>query len=130
MSLESSGGDVYKRQELVKRLNIERVDYMKDLPCGVINVANDDNTVDNKHLPRDRIRVLVADDDYDDELITYLIVTKNTKGDWTINDGDKFYDLIIGSNPVNYCCGIMDKASLNGHYIIKDNCLLYTSRCV
>ena len=54
---------------LVERLNIERVDYIKNLPCDVIGV--------------------VVDDD-DDEIITYLVVTKNTKGELTMNDVDRF----------------------------------------
>ena len=35
-------------------------------------------------------------------------MTNHTKGDWTIKDGDRFYDEIIKSNPVDYCYGIMD----------------------
>ena len=61
---------------------------MKNLPC----VVNDDNTVDNKHLPGDKIGVLLVDDDYDDELITCLIVTKNTKGELTIPNVDRSYN--------------------------------------
>ena len=58
---------------------------MKYLPC-TINVDDycDDNIDNNKHLPGNKIGVLVVDDDYDDEMITYLIVTSNTKGDLTI----------------------------------------------
>ena len=60
-------------EELVVRVNIERIVNNEDLLCAV-NVDDyfDDNAVDNKHLPGDRIGVLVADDDYDDEMITYL----------------------------------------------------------
>ena len=82
--------------KLVERLKIERIVNNEDLPCdGIIAVVNDDNAVYNKHLPGDKIGVLVADDDYDDEIITYLVMTKNTKGDLTIPDVDKFYDRII-----------------------------------
>ena len=42
-------------EELVKRLNIERVDYMKYLPCAITVDYFDDNTVENKHLPVGRI---------------------------------------------------------------------------
>ena len=50
------------------------------------------------------------------------MMTKNTKGDWTINDGDRFYDLIICNNPINYYYGIMVKdENMNSHYVIKDN---------
>ena len=103
---------------LVERINIEINDnYMvnnEDIPCGVIRAANDDyfDDIENKHLPGDRIGVLVADDDYV-EMITYLTVKNHTKGDWTINDVDRFYDIIIWSNPVDYYDGIMNKTDLN-----------------
>ena len=92
---------------------------MKYLPYAVnVNDYFDDNTVENKHLPVDRIGVLVADDDYVEEMITYLIVTNHTKGDWTINDVDRFYDLIICNNSINYYYGIMIKdESINSYYI-------------
>ena len=63
------------------------------------------------------------DDDYEnnDELITDLMVSNNTKGDWITNYGDRFYDAIISNNPINYRDGIMDKKDLNGYYIKKDN---------
>ena len=38
-----------------------------------IRAVNDDYVDNNKHLPGDKIGVLVADDDYGDEMITYLI---------------------------------------------------------
>ena len=77
----------------VKRLNIERADYMKDLHCAVnVDEYFDDTTVGNKHLPCDVIDVV---DDYDDETITYLVMTNNTKADLTKNtEVDGFYDRI------------------------------------
>ena len=102
------------------------------LPCGVISTAvvDENNIDDNKHLPDNEINVAEGDDN--GEMVTYLIVTNHTKSDWTINDGNRFYDLIMCNNPINYYYGIMVKdENMNSHYIIKDNiCLLYTSRCV
>ena len=123
MSVSYTHLDVYKRQ--VQRLNMGRVDYMKDLPCAV-NVDDyfDDTTVDNKHLPCDVIDIV---DEYDDEIITCLVMTNNTKGDWTkITNIDKFYDLTIRSNPVN-CYGIMKNTDLKEHYIQKGN-IMYVNK--
>ena len=73
---------------------------IKDLPCAV-NVDDyfDDTTVSNKHLPCDVIDVL---DVYDDEIITYLGMTNNTKGDLNIINADKVYEIIIRNNPIDY----------------------------
>ena len=75
----------------------------------------------NKYLPGDRIGVLVADDNYDDELITCLTVTNNTKGDLTITIVDRFYDKIICNNHMTYYYERLDRTNLNGNYINNDN---------
>ena len=41
-------------------------------------------------VPGDKMGVLVADEENNDEWITYLMVTNNIKDDWTINNGDRF----------------------------------------
>ena len=113
---------------LVKRTNIERNDdYIinsVDLPCVVMStVANDDYLVEKKYLPGDRISVLITADYYDDEIINYLTVTKNTKGDWIKNTKvDRLNDkIIMGNDPINYYYGLMDEVDLKGHYIKKCN---------
>ena len=59
-------------EELVKRLNIERIINNEDLPCGVMStVANDDNVVYNEHLPDNETGVV--DDENNGEIITYCI---------------------------------------------------------
>ena len=94
---------------LVGKLNNERIIMNnRDLHYVVANV--DYIEVDNnKHLPFEKISVLVTADDYSDENINHLIVTNDTKRDLTIPNVDTAYDkIIMGDNP----------------------CLLYTSRCV
>ena len=101
-------------------LYIERIDDIEYLPCDVISAAiDDDNVEDIVYLPYDETGI-AADDNNNDEIITYLIVTNNTKGDLTIPDVDMICDVIIWNNPIDYY-GIMDKTSLNGHYIKKGN---------
>ena len=66
-----------------------RVD-IKNLPCVVMStVTNDDYLVKNKHLPGDRIGVLVGEDNYDHEIIDYVNMTNNTKGDFTTTNVDR-----------------------------------------
>ena len=48
-------------------------------------------------------------------------MTNYTKGDWTIPNVDKFYDIVMWSNPAEYYYGIMDKINLNSYYITKDD---------
>ena len=100
--------DVYKRQgydELVKRLDIERVSDNKYLPCEVVGTANDKS--DNiDYLLYDETDTAVDNDN--NETVIDIIMTDHTKGDWTILGDNRLYDLITWNNP----------------------CLLYTSRCV
>ena len=106
-------------EELVERLDIERIDYSKCLPCDVTSAVNDDYTDNNKHLPGDKMGVLVTDDDNNGENITYLVMTNNTKVHMTIPNVDKFYEIIMWNNPVNYYYGIVNKTDLDGYYIKK-----------
>ena len=87
-------------KELVERLDIGGVSDIKYLPCDVISAANDDKVDDIDYLPCDVTGI--AADDNNDEIIIDLIVTNHTKGDLTILDGDKLYDVIIWNNPVDY----------------------------
>ena len=42
-------------------------------------------------------------DDYDDEIRTYLVMTKKTKGELTkYTNVDKFYEVIRRNNPIDY----------------------------
>ena len=50
------------------------------------------------------------------------MMTKNTKGDWTIPNVDRFYDEIIWSNPVDYYDSIMD--------LIKNELYRYNIRLI
>ena len=109
-------------KELVERLEIDRIVNNEYLPGDVIStVANDDYIDDNKHLPGDKIGVIVADDDNNGEIITYLVMTNNTKGDLTIPKVDLIYEIIMWNNPVNYYYGIVNNTDLDGHYIKEGN---------
>ena len=64
---------------LVQSLAIERGEKI-DLPCEIeMDDYFDDAVVDDKHLPVDVIDIV---EEYNDK-ITYLMLTKNTYGDWT-----------------------------------------------
>ena len=51
-------------------------------------------------------------------------MTKNTKGELTIPNVDKFYDRAMWSNPEEYYYGVVEQIEK------LNSCLLYTSRCV
>ena len=114
-------------EELLKRINSERVNKIKNLPCGEMSTAvvNDDYTDvdDDIHLPARRINVLVTADYYDDNSRNYLMETNNnTERDWTKNTNVYgFYDLIMESNLLNYSCGIGDKPKVKSYYINNNN---------
>ena len=70
-------------------------------------VANDDYLIEKKYLPGDRISVLVTSDYYEDEIINYVIMKNNTKGDLTTYNADGFNDkIILGNDPINYYYGL------------------------
>ena len=97
-------------------MNIERISNIVDLPWGIMSteIINE-----NKDLPWSRPSVLVGDDCGDD--ITYLILTKNTKRDWTKNTNvDSFYERIY-SSPGDYYVGVMEQwKELYSCYIDSD----------
>ena len=96
---------------------------MKNLPCGEMSTAvvEEFDIEDNKHLPGDE--TVVEAGESHDELITYLMVSKNNKGDLTKNtDVDRFYDRIIWSNPGSYYSGVVEQfEKSNGCYTNSDN---------
>ena len=78
----------------------------KDLPYEVNNTVADDDyfeRIDNNYLPGYKMGILIADDGYNDKMVNYLSVTKITNGDRTkIINVDRFYELIMWSNPVKH----------------------------
>ena len=49
-------------------------------------------------------------------------MTNNTKGDLTIPNVDKLYDVIMWNNPVDYYYGIVKESeNSNSHYIERGN---------
>ena len=95
-------------KEFVKRLGVEMIDKK------------------NKYLPYNDIEIaVVGDDNENNDLVTYLIVTNYTEGDRTITDRDKLYEKLIGNNPINYD-GFMKYKNLNVCYINDVNimCLI------
>ena len=60
-------------------------------------------------------------DRYKNDKIAYLTLTNNTDGDWTIiTYVDKFYEILIGNNPINYN-GIMNEIKLMDYYNNNNN---------
>ena len=54
----------------------------------------------SKYLPYNKTEVVGGKENND--LANYLIMTNYTEGDWTIPNVDKFYDIIMWSNPAEY----------------------------
>ena len=112
-------------KELIEKINNERVDYIKGLPCEVISTAvvdkNDDNK-DNKHLPYGLTGVVVDNYDGDNnDFITYLVGTDDTKGDRTILNRDKLYEIMIWSDHIDYNSIVKNYKKLNNRYIENHN---------
>ena len=70
------------------------------LPCDVVCAARGDNNVDN--LPMYKVGLLVVDDYYNEEMIT-----DNTKGELTIPNGYRFFELIVWNNVGKYYLVVM-----------------------
>ena len=88
-------------KELMERVKSERVnDYIEFLPYDVVSAARGDNNVDNISVYK--MGLLVVDDYYNEEIIKDLIVTDNTKGELTIPNVDRFYELIVCNNVFEY----------------------------
>ena len=97
-------------KELIERLELEKIDNMKYLPCEIkIDDYFDDTVVDDKHLPYEGIDIV---NEYDD--INYMEITNNIKGDWTkITQVDGFYESMGDKYVVNYYVNIINE---RGHY--------------
>ena len=93
-------------KELVERLGAERSDnYSKYLPWVEADIA------------------AVGDDVMDDneELLHYLIMTDNTKGNMTVSDRDKLYDMVIWNDHINYKDMVEEYDNINNYYIDNNN---------
>ena len=97
-------------EELIERLEVEKINNMKYLPCKIeMDDYFDDTVVNDKHLPNDVIDIV---EEYKDK-ITYLMLTKNTDGDWNkITNVDGFYELTVDKNVVNYCVNVINENNL------------------
>ena len=89
---------------MYKRQDVERVgNYIEYLPCS-------------------ETEVVAEVDDNVDELLTYLTLTENTKGEITQPDVDRNFEIMVCNNIcIINSIDIMEQSN---------NCLLYTSRCV
>ena len=101
-------------RELVGMVDIERVDNIEFLPCDMVSAARGDTNVDD--LPVYKVGLLVVDDYYNEEMINDLIVTANTKGELTIPNVDRFYELLVCNNVGKYYLDTMDKIDDDGYY--------------
>ena len=92
--------------ELRERVNRERVNnYSEYVPWFEADVAE------------------VGDDVINDDFITYLVGTDNTKGDRTIIDRDKLYEIMIWSDHIDYNSIVETYKKLNEYYIDSTNIL-------
>ena len=64
--------------ELIKRLDMERVIDNKYLPCEIVSTANDDKVDDVDYLPCDETGTTV--DNNNDEIVIDITMTDHTKG--------------------------------------------------
>ena len=90
-------------KELVERLGVEMVYNYSEI------------------LPDVEAEVVAEVDDNVDELLTYLIMTDNTKGDRTIPDRDKLYDMVIWNDHINYKDMVEEYDNINNYYIDNNN---------
>ena len=103
--------------ELIEIINRERVNNIEYLPCEIGSTANDDKVDDIDYSPYDVTHIV---DEYVD--ITYRMVTKNTDGDRTKNTNvEGLYELIVGSNLVNYSCDIGEESNVKGYCVNNNN---------
>ena len=75
--------------ELIKRLDIERVSDNKYLPCEIVSTAIDD--ID--YLLYDKANTAV--DNNNNEIVIDITISDQTKGNWTILDDNKLYLSLI-----------------------------------
>ena len=113
-------------KELLERINSERVNKIKNLPCCENSAAMDDDNVDNyiEYLPVHRMGILIAADSDSKEMVKCLIETdNNTDDDKTrITDGDRLYDrIIMWDNPVDYYVGITEQFKILNSYYNNNN---------
>ena len=93
-------------KELVEKLDIERVSDIKYLPWDVIStVVNDDNVVDNEHLPGDETGA-VADDNNDDVIENGVseIDTLNNNSDEESLMGVEVRDEVLVADEIERVC--------------------------
>ena len=84
-------------KELVERLDIERVDnYIEILPCVETDAAAVDDNVDDN--------------------ITYLTLTEIIKGEVTIPNVDRNFELIVRNNICSYYIDAMEKRNDDDYY--------------
>ena len=93
-------------KELVERLDVERVDnYLPYLPCVETDIAavNEDNV---------------------DDSVTYLTLTENIKGEFTIPNVDRNFELIVCNNICSYYIDTMEKSNDDDYYNYNSNMYL------
>ena len=87
--------------ELKERVKRERDDdYTEFLPYDIIGTAVDDDN---------------------DDFITYLVVTDDTKGDMTILNRDQLYEIMICNNHINYNSIVEEYDNVDNHYVDNNN---------
>ena len=108
--------------ELIQRLDIERVIDNKYLPCEIVSTAID--VID--YLLYDKANT--AADNNDNETVIDITMTDRTKGDWTVLDDNKLHNLITGNNPVDI---VEEYKNLDNLYMNKNNimCLEKNDLC-
>ena len=76
----------------------------------------------NKYLPWVEADIAAVGDDVDkDDFVTYLIVTDYTKGDMTILDRDKLYEIVIWNKHINLNSIVEIYEELDKYYIDSNN---------
>ena len=76
----------------------------------------DNTTVDDKHLPCEVMDIV---DEYDD--ITYMGITNDTKGEFTMPNVDRNFELIVGNKGYNYYIDTIEEKSNDDYYNYNSN---------
>ena len=91
-------------KELIERVGWKKTNYMKYLPCDEADIA-----------------VVGEDNENNNDFITYLVVTDNSKGDRTMLNRDKVYEIMIWGDHIDYNSIVENYKELNNLYIDNHN---------
>ena len=124
--------DLYRELHADRKIELYKLIRNYDVLRKILEVVNMNHI---KYLPVEREienyfeNICINDNDlhdvvveeYNNDKTIYLTLTSNTNGDWTIiTYVDKFYERLIGNNPIN-CNGLINDIELMDYYYNNNN---------